>query len=77
MSDKTEKQYKLSNTELNFVTNINNRRDQAMLDFFSYYALERGYKVTENTQFRTDEDGVLYISEREAKEPTEEKVSVV
>lgn len=77
MSDKLEKQYKLSSTELNFVTNINGRRDQAMLDFFSYYALERGYKVTENTEFRTDENGVLYISEREAEKPTEKEVSVV
>jgi len=78
MADKKpeEKQFSLKNTELNLLGNINRRRDQAMLDFFSYIALERlNYVVTEHTQFRTDEDGNLYISEH-TPETNEEKVEV-
>jgi len=70
----TEKQFSLKNTELNLIGNINRRRDQAILDVFSYIAIERlAYNVTEHTQFRTDEKGDLYISEIE---PTPEEVEV-
>lgn len=69
-----EKMFSLKNTELNLIGNVNRRRDQAMLDIFSYIAIERlNYNVTENTQFRTDEGGNLYISER--PETKEEEVA--
>lgn len=62
----TEKQYSLKQTEINLIGNANLRRDQALLDLLSYIAIERlNYPVTANTQFRTDEKGDLYISERE------------
>lgn len=67
-----EKAYSLKTTELNLIGNVNRRRDQALLDLFSYIAIERlNYPVTEQTQFRTDEEGTLYITELEP-EPTEE-----
>lgn len=64
-----EKQFSLKNTELNLIGNVNRRRDQALLDIFSYIALERlNYPVTENTEFRTDEKGDLFIKERPVEE---------
>lgn len=77
MSDKKEKQYSLKNTELNLIGNVSRRRDQAMLDIFSYIAIERlNYPVTEQTEFRTDEKGDLYISEREVEQAKEDEVAV-
>ncbi len=71
-----EKQFSLKNTELNLIGNVNRRRDQALLDIFSYIALERlNYPVTENTEFRTDEKGDLYIKER-PEETKKEEVEV-
>lgn len=75
MSDKQpeEKQFSLRNTELNLIGNVNRRRDQALLDIFSYIALERlNYPVTENTEFRTDEKGDLFIKERPEEKKDEE-----
>lgn len=70
-----EKQFSLKKTELNLIGNANNRHNQALLDLFSYIAIERlAYDVTEQTQFRTDADGNLYITELAPE--AEEEVSV-
>lgn len=78
MSDKKEeKQYSLKGTELNMISNCNMRHNAELVDLFSYIALERlNYPVTENTEFRTDEKGDLYIKERpEEKKDDEVKVA--
>ena len=73
MTKKTEeKKYSLKNTEKNLIGNSNQRHNAELLDIFSYIAIERlNYPVTERTQFRTDEDGNLFIVELEE---VEEKV---
>jgi len=74
-SNPGEKTFSLKRTELNLIGNVTRRRDQAMLDIFSYIALERlNYDVTEKTQFRTDAEGNLYITEVE--ETKEEEVAI-
>lgn len=72
-SQKDEKQYSLKNTEKNLIGNSNQRHNAELLDIFSYIAIERlNYPVTKQTQFRTDADGNLFITEvEEAKEEVE------
>ena len=71
-----EKQFSLKGTELNMISNCNMRHNAELVDLFSYIALERlNYPVTENTEFRTDEKGDLFIKER-PEEAKEEEVKV-
>lgn len=77
MSDKQpeEKMFSLKNTEKNLIGNCNQRHNAELLDLFSYIAIERlNYDVTKQTQFRTDADGNLYITEVKEEAPTPEEV---
>jgi len=73
-----EKQYSLKAIEVNVINNINSRHNAELLDFLAFIALERlAIPVTENTRFRIDEDGKLYVSEVEPeKEEKAEEVAV-
>lgn len=73
-----EKQFSLKDIELRMIQNINERTNAELVDFMSFVALERlAYQVTERTQFRVDDKGVLYISERpEEPKAAEEEVVV-
>lgn len=74
--DTAEKVFNLKKTELNLIGNINIRHNQALLDLFSYIAIERlDYPVTEQTQFRTDAEGLLYITEVPVEETSEVAVA--
>jgi hypothetical protein len=70
-SNPGEKTFSLKHTEMNLIGNCNQRHNAELLDLFSYIAIERlNYNVTKQTQFRTDAEGNLYITEVE--EPQEE-----
>lgn len=66
-----EKQFSLRPVDLQMIQNFNERHNAALVDFLSYLSIDRlGYQPTEQTRFRTDDKGVLYISElpKEVKE---------
>lgn len=73
-----EKQFSLKNTELNLIGNATQRHNQTLLDLFSYIAIERlNYPVTQQTQFRTDENGTLFITELPEDQPPTDNEHVV
>lgn len=63
-SNPGEKMFSLKEAELLTLTHIQQRNNDALLDFLSFISLERlAYPVSEHTRFRMGEDGELYISE--------------